>query len=222
MPSFKIETPSLSHLSHEDYINVYEPAEDSFLLLDALEDDLELLQQRRPVLCLEVGSGSGVVTTAIARTLGAEVFCLAIDINQAACSATNCTAKENGVKVDVINGDLVTPLRGVCAVDLLVFNPPYVPTPHCEVITSLEEPLTRAWAGGERGREVMDRLFPLLPEVLAPQGLFYMVAIENNDVPQIREVLSALGFQSHVVKQRRVRGEHLVVLRCQKHSDSLE
>lgn len=216
MPSFKIETPSLSHFTYEDYLHVYEPAEDSFLLLDALEDDLELLHERKPALCLEVGSGSGVISTAIARTLGTGAFCLAIDINCTACTATCNTAKQNGTKVDVVTGDLVKPLRGVGAVDLLVFNPPYVPTPHSEVLTSLEEPLARAWAGGDRGREVMDQLFPLLPELLAPQGLFYLVAVENNDVPQIQEVLLSLGFLSLVVKQRRIRGEDLVVLRCER------
>ena len=71
-----IPTPDLSHLTRKDYDLVYEPAgtktarfiriipliptlppmaEDTFILLDALEKDADELKKLQPSICLEVG-----------------------------------------------------------------------------------------------------------------------------------------------------------------------
>ena len=40
-------TPLYSHLQNKEFENVYEPAEDTFLLLDALEKDAEEIRGRK-------------------------------------------------------------------------------------------------------------------------------------------------------------------------------
>lgn len=38
-----------------------------------------------------------------------------------------------------------------------------------------------SWAGGKRGREVMDRFFPMVSQLLSEQGLFYLVTVSDNN-----------------------------------------
>lgn len=48
--------PSLDHFHFREYDHFYEPAEDTYLLIDALRADADFLRDSvRPSLCLEIG-----------------------------------------------------------------------------------------------------------------------------------------------------------------------
>ncbi|KAH6637439.1 methyltransferase domain-containing protein [Boeremia exigua] len=140
-----LPTPSTSHVCFD---RVYEPAEDSYLLLDTLSSssECEFLSERFPALTapplvLEVGVGSGVVlafVAANARTIFGrnDILTLGTDINSFACQAASQTVstaikekehhEERSIFLDIVNGDLASSLRPH-SVDVFIFNPPYVP-----------------------------------------------------------------------------------------------
>ncbi|KAJ1530833.1 hypothetical protein ONE63_005679 [Megalurothrips usitatus] len=210
-----LETPDLSHLNVSDYEKVYEPREDTFLLLDALEKDLNVIRSLQPRLCLEVGSGSGVVSTAVARALGSSCFMMATDLNPFACRFTRETAQANKTHVSCVQMDLDSMIRMDTIIDLLLFNPPYVVTSSEELNQPDEDGsyLHLAWAGGLKGREVTDRLLEHVGKLLAPRSLFYLVVIKENDPEDILKNLSSQGFQGKTIASRKVRNEHLSVIR---------
>ena len=49
-------TPDTGHLARPEFAEVYPPAEDSFLLMDALLADRDAIAARRPLICWEIGS----------------------------------------------------------------------------------------------------------------------------------------------------------------------
>lgn len=216
-----METPYLTHITSEEFNYVYEPAEDSFLLLDALEADLALLIDAKPVVCVEIGSGSGVIITALAKSLQ-ESTCFAVDINPRACSITKRTAKFNEANLQVINMNLLNGFRPN-SVDILVFNPPYVVTTDEELIEdgaagggAFNVNIKQSWAGGVDGRRIMDKVFDRLDSILTKNGIAYVLVIEENKPLEIIRKLKKLNFNAAIVAERRIRGEHLLVLKIQR------
>lgn len=203
-----METPYQNHIHKADFDHVYEPAEDSFLLIDALEKDLESLKAKNPTFCLEVGSGSGVIITAFGMSLP-QCFCISTDINFKACIMTKNTSIYNKVILDTINMDL----GGFFLenkFDIIIFNPPYVVTESSECNT---KDITASWAGGIKGREITDRLLEMIPKILAKDGVFYLLLIEENIPAEVVDIMLKYGFNSETIIKRKVRNEHQMVLK---------
>lgn len=208
-----LPTPSTSHVN---YSHIYEPAEDSYLLLDTLASASEttFLRDRFPgrtaiPLVVEVGTGSGVVLAFAAANAQhifgrSDVAALGLDVNSFACAATATTVKgalateevnSGCVFLDAVTGDLTSSLRDG-EVDVLIFNPPYVPTESLpanpEADASGEELkasarferdshlLSLSYAGGADGMETTKRLLDQLPSILSTRGVAYILLCAQN------------------------------------------
>lgn len=158
--------PDLHHITLELATKVYEPAEDTYLLCDALLLDIEDILTRKPHNLLEVGCGSGCVITYLSTLLKSREVgsftAYGTDINPVALEVTRQTAERNHVTVQLTQTDLVQELEGRLGgqIDVMIFNPPYVPTPSEEIEGNGIEV---SWAGGIDGREVIDRFLPKIP-----------------------------------------------------------
>lgn len=159
---------------------------------------------------------SGIVITSIAMALSkhCQPYHIAIDINVNACNATRKTAALNSVEVDVVQMDLLNCIRNSHVFDVVVFNPPYVVTSDEEI--SDDRHLFKAWAGGTNGRKVMERVFPKIPDILSDTGTFYLLVIKENDPEHILRTFKNLGMVGKIVAERKIRGEHLYILRFKK------
>lgn len=96
------------------------------------------------------------------------------------------------------------------AAPLQLFNPPYVPTPDEEVQRS---GIARAWAGGYKGRRVIDRVLAQLGSLLSPRGEMFMVTVIENEPVAIIQEMKAAGFEGQVVLTRGADEELLQIVR---------
>ncbi|KAF8592060.1 S-adenosyl-L-methionine-dependent methyltransferase [Ramaria rubella] len=215
-----IPTPDLSHLTSADYEDVYEPAEDTFILLDALEQDAYLFQSAASTVCLEIGSGSGCVSAFLAKILGSRSLLLCTDINVHASRCTLRTGRQNNVDLHPVCASLAQPFldRLRHKVDVLLFNPPYVPTVSEELqAAQAGKGLEGAWAGGADGMQLTNEFLDHVERLLAPSGRFYLVALKANGIDNIRRrMFDQFQLESQICLQRRAGREHLFVLRFQR------
>lgn len=115
----------------------------------------------------DVGTGSG----AIAITLALEdpsSHVTAIDLSFEALEVAKENAARLGARVDFIEGDLLTPVVGQAAFNIVLSNPPYIPSATVDALDPLvkDHDPRLALDGGEDGLEPYRRLAEQLPKVV--------------------------------------------------------
>jgi len=175
---------------------VYEPAEDSMLLADTAVDEVG-----GDDIVVDVGTGSGVVADRVRAETGARV--VATDLNPHACRR----ASDRGL--ETLRGDLVAPLRDD-AVDVVTFNPPYLPTaPDHE----WDDWMETALSGGEDGRAVVDPFVDAVGRVLAPGGCALVLVSTLTGVDAVAERAVEAGLHVASVAEDSQPFETLTVLK---------
>jgi release factor glutamine methyltransferase len=197
-PSVAVRTSRTSPDTH-DPAAVYPPREDTELLRPFAEGT-------RGLRVLEIGTGNGRVAETAARA-GASV--VATDRNPTALRSLRSRASSGGFSIHLVRTDLADGLRRF---DLVLANPPYLPTPF-----GSRDPdpwVNLALDGGIDGCATLARILSTLPEHLLPDGRAYVVESSLQD-PTRRDRLRAdwqrSGGACRRVAERRIGDERLEV-----------
>ncbi len=193
-PPDKMSPSSMTPNAPINYDEVYQPAEDTYLLLRAA------LAEARPAdSVLEIGCASGFVSLELMPLVSR---LLATDINPHAVRA----ARARGI--EVVRADLFRGIKG--KFDLILFNAPYLPTQ--------SEERTGQWIdyaldGGENGRQTVDRFIEDLAGHLRPGGRAMLLISSLTGLAEVRETAEAAGLTAKVVAEEGCFFERLYVLR---------
>jgi release factor glutamine methyltransferase len=178
---------------------VYPPQHDSLLLIDTMERSCLV-----PGLhVLDLCTGSGVVAIAAAELGAASVTAFDICPRAVRCSQGN--AVHAGVDVDVREGSWTGAL-GCAPFDVIVSNPPYVPTPpvdDSDRIASAAGP-SWAWNAGPDGRLVLDPLCAMASNLLCDGGSMLLVQSTIAGVGRSLDILQSHGLSADIVASQRI------------------
>jgi len=183
---------------------VYDPAEDTFLLLQSIK----ITSQDK---ILELGTGCGLITLECARR-GAHV--ISTDINPFAIQLTrrNIARNHHLLKgaIELRQGDLFSVLNHNELFHIIIFNPPYLPTTKKERIGGWFDIATD---GGKNGLTVTHRFLQKLHTHLYPSGCAYFIFSTLSKRSTLEQYLKDGQLSSEIVARQRYNDEELDVYR---------
>lgn len=166
------------------------PRPETELLVEAA---LEALPEGGRALDLCTGSGAVAVSLALARP-GARV--VATDVSEEALALARENAAALGAVVELATGDLWAAVHGGERFDVVVSNPPYIPT---KELAGLSREVRRepciALDGGEDGLAVLRRIVAGAPSRLLPGGTL-CVEMHESHLDALPALCLAAGFAS--------------------------
>lgn len=190
-----IKTFHFKGLTIEIHPEVYEPAEDTFQLIEAVE-------VKEGDTVLEIGTGCGIVALECVR-IGADVICSDLNPYAVTLAKQNYLINKPSLKgsFEIRQGDLFSVINRDERFDVIIFNPPYLPTQPEDRIGGTGW-FDIATDGGVDGLELTKRFIEGLSKHLKKTGHAYFVFSSLSDRKKLDEHIFNAGLKSEIMLSR--------------------
>lgn len=181
---------------------VYPPSDDTFLILDNLRLD-------GGEFVLDVGTGTGILAIKCALK---GCYVVGVDIKSVAVRNAQFNAKVNNVEklTNFLCSDVISALRDKCEFDVIVMNPPYLPSTG---VSSIDDP---SWSGGPNGTSLVLKVIKEVHRVLGRRGKLYFVISSLSNYDDVISLLRITGLQPTVLAKKKLWFEELFLIEVRR------
>ena len=148
---------------------------------------------KKPTI-LDLGTGSGAIAVSVAKNCDAIVT--AVDVSKAALMVAEQNAKKNGVKVEFLHSNLFQDLKRKRKFDIIVSNPPYIPSSELSKLDKNVRECDPALAldGGEDGLDFYREIISKAGKRLNSNGIIFF-EVGKGQAGEVRKLLKENGFE---------------------------
>ncbi|MFA5745286.1 MAG: HemK2/MTQ2 family protein methyltransferase [archaeon] len=191
---------------------VYLPSDDTDLMIDVLEEEI-VKSNKQIKKAIEIGSGNAFLSLEVYPNVK-EIT--SIDINPIVIDYLLDVKEQYSLdKMKVVYSNLFDSVDEQKKFDLIIFNPPYVPSEEIEYDEDDDEinGYDLAVDGGKDGREIIDRFIEQLSDHLAQDGVCFLLVSSHNDVPSVIKTVEERKLNAEIKGTKKLFFEELFVLK---------
>ncbi|MFX0080817.1 MAG: HemK2/MTQ2 family protein methyltransferase [Candidatus Hodarchaeota archaeon] len=213
-----------------DFKNVYYPSDDSYLLIDYFrkkinEDFFDGIKLEKVEKILDMGTGTGIIAIffQILKSLYPKFkpIIYASDISEESiiCAKGNEILNKINYEIEYFQSDLFKsfPDSLRSKFNIIVFNPPYLPTSSVIKESTNKKAIDHSWDGGYKGIEILTDFLKEAKKFLNLKNPHYVYYISSSSskIDELDKQIIDLGYENEKLEKIHMFFEDIILNRIQ-------
>ncbi|MFX1314391.1 MAG: HemK2/MTQ2 family protein methyltransferase [Promethearchaeota archaeon] len=211
-----------------DFENVYYPSDDTFLLIDYFKQNVnenyfDGIKVNQIKNILDLGTGTGIIAIFFQlikqkiSNFNPKIY--ASDILEEALICAKINEKLNSIENEIIflKSDLFEsfPMSLKNTFDVVIFNPPYLPSLDLDVEKERKKSIDYSWNGGKKGYEILLKFIDQVKNYLYLQNSSYIYFISSSRVNlhDLIDIIKQKGFENEILNKKHIFFEDIILNR---------
>lgn len=209
--------------------SVYYPSDDTYLILDFLKNNInddffDGKNIKNVKKILDLGTGTGIIAIFLQmikkKHLKFKPEIYASDILKESIEYAKLNEKSNNEKSEIkfIESDLFNnfPNSLKNSFDVVIFNPPYLPSSNLFSRVDSKEKVDYSWNGGKGGLETIVKFLDQVNSFLNLDFYVYFISSSRTDLKELNEQILIKGFKHSIMEKKHMFFEDILLNRLER------
>jgi len=213
---------------NNDLKKVYTPSDDSYLIIDYFKKNINYnyfdgRNIKKIKRILDIGTGNGIIAIffQIIKTqnpnFNPEIY--ASDISEDSINCAKSNEKVNNFENEIIfiQSDLFKSFPDTLknSFDIIVFNPPYLPSSELINDSINKAKIDYSWDGGKKGYEIIIKFLENVNKFIKKDSYMYYISSSKSNLNKLVDYIVEKGFKNQILEKKHIFFEDIILNRLE-------